>query len=60
MARTICEANTKWANGSYDLAILDISLPDGTGFDMCKKIRERSKVLIANLPRNSKSAVMID
>lgn len=46
IARTICEANTKWANGSYDLAILDISLPDGTGFDLCKKIRKTSKVPI--------------
>lgn len=46
IARTICEANAKWANGSYDLAILDISLPDGTGFDLCKKIRKTSKVPI--------------
>ncbi len=25
----------------FDLAILDISLPDGSGYDLCKKIRER-------------------
>ena len=25
-ARTILEADTLWANGSYDLAILDVSL----------------------------------
>ena len=32
------------ANGSYDLAILDVSLPDGSGFDFCRKIRRMSKV----------------
>ncbi|MCI2047532.1 MAG: response regulator transcription factor [Faecalibacterium sp.] len=46
IARTICEANAKWASGSYDLAILDVSLPDGTGFDLCKKIRQTSQVPI--------------
>ena len=29
-----------------DLAILDVSLPDGSGFDFCKKIRSTSKVPI--------------
>ena len=43
-ARTILEADTLWANGSYDLAILDVSLPDGSGFDFCRKIRRMSKV----------------
>ncbi len=27
-----------------DLAILDISLPDGSGFDLCKKIKENSDI----------------
>ena len=30
----------------YDLVILDVSLPDGSGFDFCKKIRLASKVPI--------------
>lgn len=46
VARTICEATAIWADGKYDLVILDISLPDGTGFDICKKIRQTSKVPI--------------
>lgn len=46
LARTICEANIKWAEGNYDLVILDVSLPDGSGFDLCKKIRQTSKVPI--------------
>ncbi len=46
VARTTLEADTLWANGKYDLAILDVALPDGSGFDLCKKIRQTSKVPI--------------
>ena len=44
IARTTLEADTLWADGKYDLVILDVSLPDGSGFDFCKKIRQTSKV----------------
>ncbi|MDD3360391.1 MAG: response regulator transcription factor [Hespellia sp.] len=46
IARTYCEVDTIWADGKYDLVILDVSLPDGSGFDICKKIRQTSKVPI--------------
>lgn len=46
VARTRAEADTIWAEGSYDLVILDVSLPDGSGFDLCSKIRLTSKVPI--------------
>ena len=46
IARTTLEAHTLWADGKYDLVILDVSLPDGSGFDFCKKIRQTSKVPI--------------
>ena len=46
VAQTIVEANTLWADGKYDLLILDVSLPDGTGFEFCKKVRQVSKVPI--------------
>lgn len=46
VARTALEADIIWENGKYDLAILDVSLPDGSGFDFCKKIRQTSKVPI--------------
>jgi len=29
----------------YDLAVLDINLPDGNGFDLCRDIKERYEVL---------------
>lgn len=46
VARTVFEANAAWENGKYDLVILDVSLPDGCGFDICEKIRKTSKVPI--------------
>ncbi|WP_270430577.1 MULTISPECIES: response regulator transcription factor [Anaerostipes] len=46
VARTSNEAQILWANGTFDLVILDVSLPDGSGYELCKKIRESSKVPI--------------
>ena len=39
VARTTLEADKIWTSKKYDLVILDVSLPDGSGFDFCKKIR---------------------
>lgn len=44
IARTRLEAETLWNEEKYDLVILDVSLPDGSGYDLCKKIRETSKL----------------
>ena len=46
IARTYLEAEKMWINGKYDLVILDVSLPDGSGYDLCKNIRKTSKVPI--------------
>lgn len=46
VAHTKDEADRLWENGAYDLVILDVSLPDGSGFDICRRIRQTSKVLI--------------
>lgn len=46
VARTRSEAEDMWQEGKYDLVILDVSLPDGSGFDICQKIRQTSKVPI--------------
>lgn len=46
VAQTSLEADAVWAEGKYDLIILDVSLPDGSGFDICKRIRQTSKVPI--------------
>jgi len=49
IARTSLEADTLWADGKYELIVLDVSLPDGSGFDICRKIRQTSKVPIVFL-----------
>ena len=46
VARTLKEADSLWMDGKYDLLVLDISMPDGTGFEFCKKVRQVSKVPI--------------
>lgn len=46
IAHTKNEADEKWEDGKYDLVILDVSLPDGSGFDICRNIRQTSKVPI--------------
>lgn len=46
VARTITEANDLWIEGKYELLVLDVSLPDGSGFEFCKKVRQTSKVPI--------------
>lgn len=46
IARTSAETDALWEEGKYDLLILDVSLPDGSGFDICRKIRKTSKVPI--------------
>ncbi len=46
IARTVLETDAIFDGGKYDLVILDVSLPDGSGFDICKKIRQTSKVPI--------------
>ncbi|MCI6714459.1 MAG: response regulator transcription factor [Coprococcus sp.] len=46
IARTIKEAEECWRKGRYNLLILDVSLPDGCGFDLCKMVRKESEVPI--------------
>lgn len=46
VARTMVEADDLWTEGKYDLAILDVSLPDGSGFEFCRKLRRTSKIPI--------------
>ncbi len=44
--RTAAEAGAVWTNKRFDMVILDVSLPDGSGYDICKKIRQVSNVPI--------------
>ena len=59
VARTIKEADTVWAEGKYDLLILDVSLPDGSGFEICEKVRQTSKVPIIFLTASDEEVNII-
>lgn len=59
VARTIKEVDTVWAEGKYDLLILDVSLPDGFGFEICEKVRQTSKVPIIFLTASDEEVNII-
>lgn len=42
--KTCEEARSEWASDKCDIAILDINLPDGNGYDICKMIKEKGNV----------------
>lgn len=59
IARTIKEADSLWSEQGYDLLVLDVSLPDGSGFDFCKKVRQVSKVPIIFLTASDEEVSII-
>ena len=46
VARTVKEAKERFDQNEYNLAILDLMLPDGNGFELCKTFRTSSKLPI--------------
>lgn len=58
-ARTVKEADAIWTEAKYDLLILDISLPDGSGFAFCEKVRQTSKVPIIFLTASDEEISVI-
>lgn len=59
IARTIKEADGVWSEGKYDLLVLDVSLPDGSGFAFCEKVRRTSKVPIIFLTASDEETSII-
>ena len=59
IARTLKEADALWTDGRYDLLVLDVSLPDGTGFEFCKRVRQVSKVPIIFLTASDEETSII-
>jgi len=54
IARTLQEALAYIAQNDYHLVLLDLILPDGSGFDICKNIRQKSDVPIIFLTASDK------
>ena len=44
IAKTKIEALRLIDKDSFDLALLDIALPDGSGFELCKYIKEKTEI----------------
>lgn len=59
IARTLREVDALWADGKYDLLVLDVSLPDGSGFEFCRKVRVTSKVPIIFLTASDEETSII-
>ena len=59
IARTIKEGEMRWTDGKYDLLVLDMSLPDGSGFDFCKKVRLTSNVPVIFLTASDEETSII-
>lgn len=59
IAHTLGEADSLWQKGIYDLLILDVSLPDGSGFSFCEKVRQTSQVPIIFLTASDEETSII-
>lgn len=59
VARTIKEADSLYTEGKYDLLVLDVSLPDGSGFEFCNEVRKVSKVPIIFLTASDEETSII-
>lgn len=59
IARTIKEADSLYTEGKYDLLVLDVSLPDGSGFEFCNEVRKVSKVPIIFLTASDEETSII-
>lgn len=51
-AFSLSEARAQLAAAAFDIVILDVNLPDGSGFDLCKEIREEQATPIIFLTAN--------
>lgn len=42
--KNVKEANLEIKELNYDIVLLDVTLPDGSGYDICREIRMKSDV----------------
>ena len=58
-ARTIKEAYAFFRANKYDLILLDITLPDGTGYDVCREVRRTSTIPIIFLTASDEEVSIV-
>ena len=58
-AGTIARAETLLAGSSYHLILLDIRLPDGSGLELCSRLRKISAAPVIFLTANDTESQMI-
>lgn len=59
IARMVADAEKIWRKGSFDLLVLDVSLPDGSGFEFCQEVRKTSSVPIIFLTASDEETSII-
>lgn len=58
-AHTVRQALALYKNGQYDLLLLDVTLPDGTGFDICREVRAASTIPIIFLTASDQEVSIV-
>lgn len=58
-AYTVTEAQHCFQSATYDLAILDVNLPDGSGYEICKAIKGNAHTAVIFLTANDLEQDMI-
>jgi len=56
---TVTEAQRCFQSAAYDLAVLDINLPDGSGYEVCKAIKGNAHTAVIFLTANDLEQDMI-
>ena len=52
LCRTLAEGRAAWEQGRFDLLVLDVNLPDGSGLELLHQVRRTSTVPILLLTAN--------
>jgi len=58
-AQTVRQALALYQSNQYDLLLLDVTLPDGTGFDICREIRNTSTIPIIFLTASDQEVSIV-
>ena len=59
VASTLNEAREHIENCEIDLVLLDLMLPDGSGYELCKEVRKKSNMPIIFLTASDEEANVV-